>query len=143
MNKDEALDNRMRYQIMGYLTENPGQHYNALKKALKLKNGGMVYHLLVLEREGFIKSQRDGIMKRFYPATVKAPETRMRTPEELQQEILRAIDKHPGITQRELVDRLVVSDEVVGYHLRKLVRELKIISWKKGKTRVYYPTKTK
>jgi predicted transcriptional regulator len=40
---------------------------------------------------------------------------------------------------RELVDSLVVSYEVVGYHLRKLVRETKIISWKKGKTRVYYP----
>ncbi|MBM4248401.1 MAG: helix-turn-helix domain-containing protein [Euryarchaeota archaeon] len=141
LNRDEALDHRVRHQILGYLTENPGQHYNGLKKALNITNGGMVYHLLVLEREGFIRSQRDGILKRFYPANVKAPEKRQRTPEELVSEILEAVGKRPGITQRELVERLVVNDEVVGYHLRKLVREARIISWKKGKTRVYFPLK--
>jgi DNA-binding MarR family transcriptional regulator len=141
LNKDEALDNRIRYQILGYLTENPGQHYTAVKRALNLNNGGAVYHLLVLEREGFIRSQRDGILKRFYPAEVKAPEKHKRTPEELVGEILADIEKRPGITQRELVERLVISDEVVGYHLRKLVRDTRIISWKKGRTRVYYPVK--
>jgi DNA-binding MarR family transcriptional regulator len=141
LNKDQALDNRIRYQILGYLTENPGQHYSAVKKALNLNNGGAVYHILVLEREGFIRSQRDGILKRFYPAAIKAPEKHKRTPEELVGEILADIDKKPGITQKELVERLVINDEVVGYHLRKLVRDTRIISWKKGRTRVYYPVK--
>jgi DNA-binding MarR family transcriptional regulator len=137
--KGETLDHDIRYRIMGYLTDNPGEHYSALKKALNLENGGMVYHLLVLERDGFIKSQRDGILKRFYPATVRAPETRNRTPEELEQEMLQAIAERPGTTQRELVDRLVVSDKVVGNHLRTLVRESRITSQKNGKTRVYFP----
>ena len=141
LNRDETLDHKVRYQLLGYLTENPGQHYNALKKALNITNGGMVYHLLVLEREGFIRSQRDGILKRFYPASVKAPENRGRTPDELVNDIIAAVEKHPGITQKELVERLVVSDEVVGYHLRKIVRDTRIISWKKGKTKVYYPNK--
>jgi len=141
LNKDKALDNRIRYQILGYLTENPGQHYSAVKKALNLNNGGAVYHILVLEREGFIRSQRDGILKRFYPAQIKAPEKHKRTPDELVGEILADIDKKPGITQKELVERLVINDEVVGYHLRKLVRDTRIISWKKGRTRVYYPVK--
>jgi len=141
LNKDQALDNRIRYQILGYLTENPGQHYSAVKKALNLNNGGAVYHILVLEREGFIRSQRDGILKRFYPAEVKAPEKHKRTPEELVGEILAGIEKKPGITQKELVERLVISDEVIGYHLRKLVRDTRIISWKKGRTRIYYPVK--
>jgi hypothetical protein len=141
LNRDEALDHKVRHQILGYLEENPGQHYNAMKKALNITNGGMVYHLLVLEREGFIRSQRDGMMKRFYPASVKAPERHQRTPEELVLEIIETVGKRPGITQKELVERLVISDEVIGYHLRKLVRETKIISWKKGKTRIYYPVK--
>jgi predicted transcriptional regulator len=85
------------------------------------------------------KSQRDGILKRFYPATVRAPQTRNRTPEELEQEIIKAIEERPGTTQRELVERLVVSDKVVGNHLRKLVRESKIASQKNGKTRMYFP----
>jgi len=141
LNRDDALDNRVRHQILGYLTENPGQHYNALKKALSITNGGMVYHLLVLEREGFIRSQRDGILKRFYPSSIRATEKPQRTPDELVLEIIGTIEKRPGITQKELVERLVVSDEVVGYHLRKLVRDSRIISWKKGRTRVYHPVK--
>jgi hypothetical protein len=43
------------------------------------------------------------------------------------------------MTQKELVDRLVISDNVVGNHLRKLVRESRITSTKNGKTRVYFP----
>ena len=85
------------------------------------------------------KSPRDCILKRFYPATVRAPETRNRTPEELETDIIQAVAERPGTTQRELVDRLVVSDKVVGNHLRKLVRESKITSTKNGKTRVYFP----
>ena len=47
----------------------------------------------------------------------------------------------PGISRGEIVKRVCVSAEVAGYHLRKLVREQKIISWKKGRTRVYPPMK--
>jgi DNA-binding transcriptional ArsR family regulator len=71
--RDKALSHRVRHQIIGYLTDNPGQHYNGLKKALRLSNSVMVYHLTVLEREGFIKSLRDGTMKRFYPRAVNPP----------------------------------------------------------------------
>jgi len=137
--RDKALDNRIRHQILGYLTENPGQHYTALKRALKLSNSVIVYHLLILEQGGFIRSQRDGTMKRFYPSSVRAPETRQRTPEELTSEILEAVAKSPGITRRELVERLVVSEEIIAYRLRKLARERKVEALKKGKTRVYYP----
>jgi len=45
------------------------------------------------------------------------------------------------ITSNELVERLVMGTDVVGYHLRKLVREDKIGREKKGRTRVYYPVK--
>jgi DNA-binding transcriptional ArsR family regulator len=139
--RDKALDNRIRHQILGYLTENPGEHYTALKRALKLSNSVIVYHLAILEQGGFIRSRRDGTMKRFYPSAVKAPETRQRTPEELTEDILEAIAKSPGITRRELVERLVVSEEAIAYKLRKLAREGKVTAPKKGKTRVYYPVR--
>jgi len=99
----------------------------------------MVYHLLVLEREGFIKSQRDGTMKRFYPISIKTPETRKRTPEELDAEILAAVEERPGMTHKDLMERLVAGNEVVKYHTRKLVRAQRLLSSKDGKTREYYP----
>jgi DNA-binding MarR family transcriptional regulator len=139
--RDKALSQRVRHQIMGYLMDNPGQHFNALRKALKLSNSMMVHHLLVLEREGYIKSQPDGTKKRFYPVTIKIPDVRKRTPRELVSEILVAVEEHPGITHKEMVERLLVGNESVKYHMRNLVRDGKILSSKKGNTRVYYPVK--
>ncbi len=123
------------------ILDNPGQHYNALKKALNLSNSLMVYHLLVLEREGFIKSQRDGTLKRFYPISIKTPETRNRTPEEHDAAILAAVEDRPGMTHKDLMERLVVGNEVVKYHTRKLVRARKLLSSKDGKMRLYFPLK--
>jgi DNA-binding MarR family transcriptional regulator len=136
--RDKALSHRVRHLIIGYLVDNPGQHYNGLKKALKLSNSVMVYHLNVLEREGFIKSQRDGTMKRFYPISVKTPETRKRTPKEIDSDILGTIEKRPGMTQKELVKHLVLSNDIVKNHLRKLLRDDQIVARKKGKTRVFF-----
>jgi len=45
------------------------------------------------------------------------------------------------ITQTELVERLVMGTDVVGYHLRKLVRARRLLSSKDGKMRVYFPLK--
>ena len=43
------------------------------------------------------------------------------------------------MTQNELVERLVMGTDVVGYHLRKLVRARRLLSSKNGKMRVYFP----
>ncbi|MBM4248674.1 MAG: hypothetical protein FJ149_04445 [Euryarchaeota archaeon] len=139
ISRDKALSQRVRHQIMGYLLDNPGQHFNALRKALKLSNSMMVHHLLVLEREGYIKSQSDGTMKRFYLISVRIPEDRKRTPKELVSAILVAVEERPGITHKEVVERLLVGNEAVKYHMRNLMREGRILSSKKGNTRVYYP----
>jgi predicted transcriptional regulator len=45
----------------------------------------------------------------------------------------------PGKSLKELVGRLLVSEEVMGYHLRKLVREGRLLCMKIGRTRHYYP----
>jgi predicted transcriptional regulator len=93
----------------------------------------------VLEREGFIKSLRDGTMKRFYPVSVKTPDVRKRTPEELDSEILAVVEQRPGMTHKDLMEHLVVGNDVVKYHTRKLVRAQRMLSSKQVKTRRYYP----
>jgi len=73
--------------------------------------------------------------------SVKAPDRPRRTPDEIDAEIIAAIGKRPGVNQKEPVERLVMGADVVGYHLRKLVREDKIVRERKGRTRVYHPVK--
>ena len=77
LKKKDVLSHFTRGQIFGYIQANPGTHYNAIIQDLRLHNGVGAYHLSVLEREGFIRSLRDGIYKRFYPSTMRIPEKRL------------------------------------------------------------------
>ena len=96
----EALDHYTRGRIMGYLQANPGEHYNSIREELKIQNGVLAYHLKVLEREGYIRSRRDRILKRFYPSDAKVPE-----PISVEEQIIGAIRRNPGITQIEIAQK--------------------------------------
>jgi predicted transcriptional regulator/outer membrane protein assembly factor BamB len=98
--KVEALDHYTRGRIMGYLQANPGEHYNSIREELKIQNGVLAYHLKVLEREGYIRSRRDRILKRFYPSDAKVPE-----PISVEEQIIGAIRRNPGITQIEIAQK--------------------------------------
>jgi PKD repeat protein/DNA-binding transcriptional ArsR family regulator len=74
LKKDEILDHYTRGEIHGYIVANPGDHYNAIKKALKLSDGSFAHHVRILEKEGIIKSARDGTHRRFYPKEMQVPE---------------------------------------------------------------------
>lgn len=119
LKKKDVLSHFTRGQIFGYIQANPGTHYNDIIQHLGLHNGVGAYHLQVLEREGFIKSLRDGIYKRFYPMGVKVPEKRLHL-SRIQRDILTEIQKHPGVTQKHISKLLEESKQVVNYHVKVL-----------------------
>jgi predicted transcriptional regulator len=119
LKKKDVLSHFTRGQIFGFIQANPGTHYNAIIQHLGLNNGVGAYHLQVLEREGYIKSLRDGIYKRFYPTGVKVPEKRLHL-SRLQRDILIEIQKHPGVTQKQISKLLDESKQVVNYHVKIL-----------------------
>ncbi|UCH89265.1 MAG: winged helix-turn-helix transcriptional regulator, partial [Thermoplasmata archaeon] len=132
------LDNFTRGKIYGYIIANPGDHYNSIKGALKLKNGALAYHLKALEREEMIKSQTDGKYKRFYPYEMAVPprSTKMST---MRQNIIDQIVEQPGITQNEISDKMGVSHQAISYHLRSLVQLGAVNIEKKGRANHCYP----
>jgi len=101
ISKVEVLDHYTRGRIMGYLQANPGETYHSIKDELDLNNGTLSYHLKVMEREGFIRSSRDGIYKRFYPMTLKVPR-----PITLEEQILGTLRRNPGISQKEITNKV-------------------------------------
>jgi len=113
----EVLDHYLRGKIHGYIIANPGEHYNQIKDALCLNNGSLAYHLRVLEREGYVKSLREGVYKRFYPASATMPVDRLTPMERL---IMREIKDRVGITQKEIAERIEESPQVVNYHIKNL-----------------------
>jgi predicted transcriptional regulator len=135
--KDEVLDNSVRYLIHGHVIDNPGIHYKALLRELDLSNGLVTYHLEVLEREGFIHSVRDGTLRRFYAANVRVPSDRRLTPEQVEAAIKDMVYKHPGISQKQLIEELGLARRVVGYHLHELVSAGALVATQRGRNTVY------
>ena len=135
--KDEVLDNSVRYLIHGHIIDNPGLHYKALLRELDLSNGLATYHLEVLEREGFIRSVRDGTLRRFYAADVRVPSEARLTPAQVESAIRDMVYKHPGISQKQLIEELGLARRVVGYHLHEMVRAGVLVAAQRGRNTVY------
>jgi len=101
LNREKMLDNETRGMIRGFIYADPGIHYNELLRRLKLGNGTAAHHLMLLEREGFIRSRTDGNLKRFYPADMKIIDAPPRL-NDVQRIILKKLQESEGLSQREL-----------------------------------------
>jgi DNA-binding MarR family transcriptional regulator len=134
LKRTSILDHFVRGQVYGYIKANPGEHYNAIKKALALKNGTLVYHLQTLEREEYIKSVSDGRYKRFYPAGMKVPEEPLVRLNKIQEIILRLIGDRPAISQKEIADQIGLSGATINYHINVMLKANVIKMEKLGRT---------
>jgi DNA-binding MarR family transcriptional regulator len=138
LRKEEVLDHFVRGQIYGFIMSHPGEHYNSLKDALKVTNGTLAHHLRTLEMQGFIKADRDGVFKRFYPVEVQIPRHRGIRLSDLQHNMLSMIRSDGGPTQHEIADQLGVSQQTVSYNLRHLNREGLVRMEKEGRMKRYF-----
>jgi predicted transcriptional regulator len=117
----------------------PGQHYNAIRDHLGLKNGTLAYHLKTLEMQNFIKYRRVGLFKCFYPVDYKVSkgDEKVRL-SKLQVRILSAVTNTPGITQTDLIEKLGESQQLVSYNIKTMERNGVIRSESEGRTVHYY-----
>jgi len=118
---DKVLDNELRGMIRGYILADPGIHFNELLHRLKLGNGAAVHHLLTLEREGIIRSQRDGALKRFYPGEMRLVDLPLRL-SGLQKLILQTVQRQEGLSQVRIASLLDASYLTVHRHISKMVK---------------------
>ena len=135
--KDEVLDKYARGKLHGYILANPGCHYSMIKQDLGLRNGTLTYHLTVLERNGLVVSERDGLLKRFYPRDFKIPRGKF-YPKPVQETMLNIIGLRPGLSQSELARALDLKRQIVNYHARLLRQAGLVEARQDGKiTRLY------
>jgi predicted transcriptional regulator len=149
----KILDHDLRNRIYNEIKMNPGIHYRYIMSRLKLKNGTLVHHLMRLEQEELIKSERDGVYKRFYPIGLRIPKSEVgqffpdgtRTynigehqVSEIQMNIIDIIRERPGLTQKEIAKRINESRRVVNYHIKLLIQHNIVFLEKVGReTRCY------
>ncbi|MCK5290843.1 MAG: helix-turn-helix domain-containing protein [Thermoplasmata archaeon] len=137
--KDEVLDHFVRGQIYQYIVSNPGKHYNSIREKLQVTNGTLSYHLRTLEVQGFIKSRKESIYRRFYPIEMKFPRDKGVKLSDMQITILAALRRRPAPTQKDIAEDLGISQQVASYNLRILARKGLVQVRKDGRKRMYYP----
>ena len=127
----------IRGKVLGYILGNPGENYSSIKQKLTLTNGALAYHLKVLEREQDIRSERDGMLKRFYPYEGKVTAEILEL-SKLQKRILNVIKGNPGISQTTISKKLNESVQRVNYHVQLMV-EARLIRLERdgNKTKCY------
>ncbi|MEK6851548.1 MAG: winged helix-turn-helix transcriptional regulator, partial [Candidatus Thermoplasmatota archaeon] len=121
--KPEAVKNQeTRGMIRGYIRVHPGDCYTDIMRNLGLANGEIAYHLMVLEREGIVRSTTRGSRRLYYPAEMPMPEDGGGM-HEVQQRLLRNVSEVPGMAIRDLAGILGVSSQLALYHVRKLSQD--------------------
>jgi predicted transcriptional regulator len=98
----------------------------------------LTYHLDVLEREGFIKSQLRGTRRFYYPKESKMPDNGTGFPA-IKEDIIMRVEETPGITVSDLASLVGVSRQLTNYHLRALIQEGYVRMERKGMRFRCYP----
>ncbi len=134
---EHLLSNRLRKRIYVYVQNNPGEHFRSILVNLNLTNGTLAHHLYTLEKENLIRSQKDGLYRRFYPAGYNIVEDRVSL-SPIQRDVIALIDGEPGLSQKEISERLSISNSTVNYNIKSLREKGQIEVKKKGKSTHIY-----
>jgi DNA-binding MarR family transcriptional regulator len=138
--REKVLDHYLRNQIYKYIQANPGSSFSDIMKDVGVKNGVLVHHLTTLEREDLVKSNRDGMYRRFYPEGVMITKKEIDDLSWFQLGIFNIIRKQPGITPNEIAGELDKSKQVINYHLNIIKKADLIRTDVEGKHRKLYVT---
>ncbi len=122
LNRRDILDQEKRGMVRGYLAANPGANLAAIRADLGIAGGTLAYHLWVLEREGILRSWKDGRFRRFALSSyrVGAPEHRLT---DVELALLERIRRRPEITQKELATDVGLSQSTISYHMGRMAEQ--------------------
>jgi predicted transcriptional regulator len=120
--KEKVLDHFVRGQIFGAIQRDPGITYSDIRKLLQVANGELAYHLHTLEREGFVKSVRDGKYRRYYAIEAKVPKLTGIRVSTVQSRILDYIKAHQGCSQSDVARAQGMNLRTVNYNVQQLRR---------------------
>ncbi len=141
LSEDDVKTHVVRGRLYQIIISNPGIHFREIQREYgtedipKLQTGALCYHLDVLTKNGFVKSQSDGYKKRFYKRG-------MTVDKDFKLQILDVIvqyynERSQGITAKELSETFDVSLRIIRYNVGKL--SSRVASARRGKRSIYYP----
>lgn len=120
--KEDVLQRKVRALIYEFIQTHPGSSFGAIRNTLALQNGGLEYHLAVLENQGFVHSELRGRHRWYFP-NGNAALWKDVPLSPLQQTIVDAIRDSPGIGIRDLARKTSRRPSTVDYLVKGLARE--------------------
>jgi len=111
--------------ILDSITKNPGIRYRELLRSTGLSNGGLTYHLKILEKMTRLSITRQKKATRYFPIDTPTqealiiPHLRIRS----QREIIFFLLKHDLCTFNEIVEHLKKAPSTISWHLKRLCED--------------------
>lgn len=127
------LEQPNRRRIVDHLEQVPGDHFRSIVRALHLSRGTVRYHLLVLKREGLVRSDRiAGKCRYFAMAKGVAPERndlykKYWAHTDLRARVWSAVLRLPDPRPSTIAAALGLSRQLAAYHLKRLAKEGRVV----------------
>jgi len=140
--KDELFENEVRERLYETIQDDPGVHAHALADEADIGWGTTVYHLRRLERNGFVKSEKRGRYRRFFPASgfmEQQREVLSVLQNETTRDIAQVVRGEPGLNQSAICDDLDISPSLANWHLNRLIDAELVDRERQGRTVHYTP----
>lgn len=124
LERGQLLHHPVRRKLLELVTESPGIHLEAARRAAGIGAGSAAHHVHLLVGGGLVREQRAGRFRRLYPADVPplviARDAALRQPRAAAlYELVRA---NPGLGLREASRRLSVPASSLQWHAERLAR---------------------
>ena len=126
MERSDILNQSTRNDIYTQVATKPGVNYSAIKSKLALGTSSLVYHLEVLEREGYIRSKKEMGRKMFFPRSTVTPSDPLSSilpPSPIQEKIIGYLKEKGQRTRKEIEEALSLKRQTVSYSIRNLERK--------------------
>lgn len=121
----EALKNPQRAMLYGFIRATPGAHLKQLSEEFQMKTSSILWHIRKLEAADLVNSERANGFRVFYPVEGGVEAKKLsRAMTALQNENARRIQelvgRRPGLSVKDVSERLTILGGTVRWHLRKL-----------------------
>ena len=130
-----------REHIYECISKSPGIHLRGIYREVGLSMGNIQHHLLVLQKEGVIKSRKINGNRHYYLTAIPAERDELFLRflrKDAVKDILTYLIEHPGSTHTDIVNFMHLSASTINWHMSRLIEAGLVITAKNGRMISYY-----
>jgi len=124
-------------KILDFIISNPSTHLRKIKNSLGFSMGTIQYHLVMLEKEGKIKSVKTRFYKNYYRIDESDEKILSVLNLDSPRNIIMYLIQHEPSTHQEISKGVELSSSTISWHMKRLI-ELQVVQTKySGKYTIY------